>query len=268
MAVSLEQLEEWMNADESEHLEFEAAREQYSWDKLLEYCVALANEGGGRLILGVNDKKPRQAVGSRAFLNLAETKHKLFAKFQLRIEANEVNHPGGRVVVFSIPPRPLGMPLQNDGAYLMRSGESLVPMTPDQLRRIFDETVPDFSASICAAAAFADLDDKAIEVFREQWLRKSNREDLRNLSNEQLLTDAELINDQGVTYAALILLGKRSSLGRFLAHSEVVFEYRSNEAAGAAQQREEYRQGYFLFLDDIWEKINLRNDLQHFCIGK
>ena len=220
------------------------------------------------MILGVTDKKPRQVVGSQAFSNLAETKHKLFAKFQLRIEADELNHPGGRVVVFNIPSRSLGTPLQNDGAYLVRAGESLVPMTPDQLRRIFDEAVPDFSASICAAATVADLDDKAIEVFREQWIRKSNREDLQNLSNEQLLTDAELITDSGgITYAALILLGTRAALRRHLAQCEIVFEYRSNEAAGAAQQREEYRQGYFLYLDEVWKTIKLRNDLQHFSLG-
>ncbi len=30
--------------------------------------------------------------------------------------------------------RPLGVPLQHHGAYFMRAGESLVGMTPDQLR--------------------------------------------------------------------------------------------------------------------------------------
>jgi hypothetical protein len=30
----------------------------------------------------------------------------------------------------------------------MRSGESLVPMTPDKLQKIFSETEPDFSSQI------------------------------------------------------------------------------------------------------------------------
>ena len=37
------------------------------------------------------------------------------------------------------PSRPLGVPLDHDGAYLMRAGEALVPMTPDHLRSIFAE---------------------------------------------------------------------------------------------------------------------------------
>jgi ATP-dependent DNA helicase RecG len=82
--------------------------------------------------------------------------------------------------------------------------------------------------------------------------------------NEQLLADAELIVNGGVTYAALILLGTHQALGRHLAQAEVIFEYRSTEVPGPAQQRKEYRQGFLLFLDDLWHTINLRNDRQHF----
>lgn len=267
MAVTLEQLEEWMKDDESEHLEFKAARNGYQKDKLFKYCVALSNEGGGHFILGVTDRKPRQVEGTNAFLNLAEIKHELLQGLHFRVDADDLTHPDGRVIVFSIPSRPIGTPRQFDGIYWMRSGESLVAMTPDKLRAIFDEDVPDFSAHICEGATINDLDENAIAEFRERWIRKSGREALRNLPKEQLLTDAELIQADGITYAALILLGTREALGRHLAQCEVVFEYRSSEAAGAAQQREEYRQGYFLFLDDIWAKINLRNDLQHFTLG-
>ena len=52
---------------------------------------------------------------------------------------SELLDPKGRVLVFEIPSRPSGQPLHLNGTYLMRSGEELVPMTPDQLRRIFLE---------------------------------------------------------------------------------------------------------------------------------
>jgi ATP-dependent DNA helicase RecG len=81
---------------------------------------------------------------------------------------------------------------------------------------------------------------------------------------EQLLKDAELVTDRGVTYAGLILLGTRPALGRFLAQAEVVFEYRSSNATGPANQRDEYRQGFLLYYDKLWDTINLRNDLQHY----
>ena len=41
-------------------------------------------------------------------------------------------------------PRPRGTAYHHEGAYLMRSGEELVPMSEDQLRRIFAEGGPDW----------------------------------------------------------------------------------------------------------------------------
>ena len=38
-----------------------------TFDKLVNYCVALANEGGGKIILGVTDERPRSVVGTTAF---------------------------------------------------------------------------------------------------------------------------------------------------------------------------------------------------------
>ena len=61
-----------------------------------------------------------------------------------------------------------------------------------------------------------------------------------------------------MTYAALILLGKREALGRHLAQAEVIFEYRSNEAPGPAADRHEFRQGFLPVLDEIWRLVNLR----------
>ena len=193
MSVTLTQLQKWLIDDENERLEFKKAENNYPKDKLVNYCVALANERGGRFILGVTDHKPRQISGTQAFLNLAHVKHELLNRLRLRIEADEIVHPNGRVIVFTVPSRPLGIPILNDGIYWMRSGESLVPMSQDQLKRIFDESVPDFSAQICPNVVLADLDERAINEFRARWIRKSGNQTLINLSVERLLIDAELI---------------------------------------------------------------------------
>ena len=140
-------------------------------------------------------------------------------------------------------------------------------MTPDLLKRIFAETGPDFSAEICQKATMADLDIQAIDNFRRRWIRKSENPALENLSAEQLLTDAELILDGDISYAALILFGSHQALGKHLGQAEVIFEYRSSEASIPCQQREECRLGFFLFMDDIWNKVNLRNEMQHFEDG-
>ncbi|MBI3245528.1 MAG: putative DNA binding domain-containing protein [Deltaproteobacteria bacterium] len=264
MTVSVEQLQTWMHAKEDEHLEFKEAKKNFHFETLVKYCVALANEGGGRMILGVTDKRPRRVVGSQAFSDLERTKAGLIERLRLRVEVEEIQHPQGRVLVFQVPSRPIGMPIQYEGAYWMRGGEDLIPMTPDVLQRIFAEASPDFSAELCPAARLEDLDPVAVEVLRRFWQRKSPDQDITTRAVEQLLADAELVVDGRVTYAALILLGKRQALGKHLAQAEVIFEYRSNEAPGPAADRHEFRQGFLPVLDEIWRLINLRNDLQHF----
>ncbi len=267
MVIDTEQIRKWLESDENEHLEFKTAKDSYSRDELIKYCCALANENGGHFVLGISDKKPREPVGSNAFLNLIKIKEQVISALCLRIEAYTLDYNGKRIVVFDVPARPIGVPIAFNGIYWMRRGESLVSMTQDMLKRIFDEAVPDFSSLICEGAEISHLAVDAIEDFRNRWIRKSGNKSLKDLSIEQLLQDAELIYEEGVTYAALMLFGTKYTLGRYLAQAEVVFEYRSKESAGPANQRAEYREGFFLYYDKLWELINLRNDIQHFQDG-
>src|SRR5215469_15223782 len=129
---------------EDQRLEFKEAQQQYDFNKLCNYCVTLANEDGGKLILGIGDKPPRRVVGTQACNDTVGMAQKLFTKVGFRVDIDEVAHPEGRVVVFHIPSRPRGSGFHPDGTYLMRSGESLVPMSEDQLRKIFAEGEPDW----------------------------------------------------------------------------------------------------------------------------
>jgi ATP-dependent DNA helicase RecG len=145
MTTTLKELQQWMSVPlETEHLEFKEAKNQYDTTKLMRYCVALANEGGGKVVLGVTDKPPRKVVGSAAFQNTADIASKLFEKLRFRVDVEVLAHPDGRVLIFHIPSRPKGTAYQHDGAYLMRSTEDLVPMSEDRLRQIFSEGQPDW----------------------------------------------------------------------------------------------------------------------------
>jgi predicted HTH transcriptional regulator len=145
MATTPEQIDLWRaTPSEYQRLEFKEAKKQLDNRRLYEYCVALANEGGGRLVLGVADKPPRPVVGTHAFRDPVEMAEKMFQSIGFRVDIDEVAHPDGRVLVFHVPSRPRGTAYHLDGKYLMRSGESLVPMSEDQLRRIFAEGEPDW----------------------------------------------------------------------------------------------------------------------------
>jgi ATP-dependent DNA helicase RecG len=260
-------VDQLLEAQEGESLEFKEAAGGYSSDKLCTYCCALANEGGGRVVLGVTDMRPRRVVGTPAFPQIEEARRILAGHLRLRIEVREIQHADGRVLVFEVPPRPAGMPVRFKNVYWARSADSLVAMSEDQLRLALAEIGHDFSADVCPGAATQDLEPEALEDFRRRWIEKSRNAGLALLTHEQLLRDAELLVEEGLTYAALILFGSRTALGRYLAQAEVVFEYRSSENPGPAQQRTDYRQGFFSYYDDLWRSLNLRNDRQHYQDG-
>lgn len=140
-------------------------------------------------------------------------------------------------------------------------------MPEDMRRSIYEETGGDFSGTICAGATVDDLDETAIENFRAKWIEKSGKKQLATLSKEQLLHDCGAITDDGVTYAALILFGKNAAIIKYLPQAEIIFEYRSSEASGPANQREEFKVGFFACYDRVWELVNLRNDKQHYQEG-
>ena len=179
----------------------------------------------------------------------------------------ELSHPDGRVLVFEVPSRPVGQPVRVDRIYWMRAGENLTEMSEDRLKAIFAETQLDFSHSICPGATEQHLDPAAVEAFRRGWILKSKNQALATLPQRQLLTDAELMRDSQITYAALVLLATQEALAQFLPNAEVIFEYRSDPSSIPSQQRENFRHGLFLTHERIWELINRRNDLQHYQEG-
>lgn len=266
--MTLDELCELMESREHEHLEFKEAKQNIDFDSLADYCVALANECGGQLILGITPKHPRSILGSQAVANVQQTKHGIYERLHLRVELEELRTPDGhRVVVVRVPSRPLGTPLHHKGRYLMRAGGSLVAMTADMLQRILEETKPDFSAETCTQATLSDLAPEGIARSRKLWTQKSGNSALQRLSDEQLLSDAELLVDSQITYAALALLGTERATGRHLGQAEVIWEYRSRDAAIPHDARESYRRGFFLFYEDLMERIGAHNDLQHYQDG-
>jgi ATP-dependent DNA helicase RecG len=150
MVITPSQIDLWRQAPpEYQNLEFKEAKNQFDREKLSAYCVAIANEGGGHLVLGVADSPPRPVVGTAAFGDVVEAADRLFQKIGFRVDVEQIAHRNGRVVVFRIPSRPHGTAYHLDGKYLMRSGQSLVPMSEDRLRAIFAEGGPDWLEEPC-----------------------------------------------------------------------------------------------------------------------
>lgn len=86
----------------------------------------------------------------------------------------------------------------------MRVGESLREMDDQEYFSILQEQDPDFSARICKGLTLDDLSKEAIENMRNLIHEKRNKPEILTVPLNQLLSDLNLISNEGVTYAALI----------------------------------------------------------------
>ena len=128
MSATLDELDAWLSEPEGERLEFKEAKSSFHFETLAKYSAALANEGGGKMIFGVTDKRPRRVVGSAAFEEPGRTVAGLISRLGIQITSEEIHHPNGRVLVFHVPPRPVGVPIQCDGVFWSRAGDELRPI--------------------------------------------------------------------------------------------------------------------------------------------
>ncbi len=208
--ITLETLKQWLlTPAENEHLEFKEA-------------VALGNEGGGYLVLGVTNKPPRQVVGSQAFTDLNKIKAHILNKLKFRVDIRSLQHPHGRVLVFEVPPRPTGQALALDGTFLMRAGEDLVAMTPDKLKRIFAEDQQDWftqpaKADVSPNNVIALLDTQTYFELLKIPYPTSRDAVLKRLQGENLIQQTSrgwIITNLGAILLAKELKAFSSSLAR------------------------------------------------------
>ena len=159
-------IEEILDAQEGEKLQFKEAKTRFDSKEAACCCCALANCGGGKLVFGITDKRPRHVVGSAAFEQPERTRKGLIDTLKVMVDFKLYYPEGKRVLVFDVDSRPSGLPVQVDGIAWWYEGDSLIPMPEDVRRRIYQEDGFDFSGSVCSKAEMIDLDENAIEIFR------------------------------------------------------------------------------------------------------
>jgi len=234
----------------------------------LGYVVALSNEGGGTLVLGMSDKNPHDVVGTQfAIDKVGNLVDGVYDLLKIRVHIEELFEDGKRVLVTTIPARPIGKPMKFEGVALMRTGESLRNMSDEELFKVLSEQEPDYSAKICDGLTIDDLDESAIDTLKQRYAQKQQNTAFRALNNHQVLSDLDLIKGDKITYAALILLGKKEVLKAFIPQSKIIIEYRSTESAIAHDWREEINDPLFVGIDLIWNAIRSRNTVEHHNLG-
>lgn len=259
---------------EDEVLEFKEAKGQFSIlgktekgkenkQSLYAYAVAIGNEGGGKLIFGVEDTintktGKRDVVDTGAIQNIKQAKEQIYQMIGRKIDIVEFEYEGKKIQIVEIPARPVADVFKFYGVALERNGEHLVEMKKERLREILIENQPDYSAEYCESARMDDLDYEAIKKLKEKWAEKSGKKEYLKLEDEELLEKLLLKSGDKITNAAILLLGMEKSLARYFSNSEFIIEWRSKEKLDA-DFRKNIRRPFISAFDEIWETINARN---------
>ncbi|WP_228462268.1 RNA-binding domain-containing protein [Alloalcanivorax profundimaris] len=217
-------IERW----ESEVVEFKRGGKGFSTSDLGKYLSALANEANLRacesawLVFGIDDKT-RRILGSeyrQASGELDKLKMQIADGTEPSItfrDIHELQTPEGRVLLFEIPPAPMGMPIAWHGHYYARAGESLTSLGLDKLDTIRRQTdTTDWSVQLVPDATLDHLDPEAVAKARESFAKKyANRFEPGEVMGWPLATfldRAKLTLDGKMTRAALLLLGKAAAV--------------------------------------------------------
>lgn len=246
------------------NLSFNGADKQKPSDRrkcILGYVVALANAGGGHLVMGMKDKLPHNVVGTRQNENaLGQLENDIYKALQIPVDAYELyDEKNLRVVVVSVPRHPVGKALKYEDVALWRSGEELIPMPDKVMFSILQETDPDYSQAICDGVTINDLDKEAIAILKEKYARKQNNPTFTSLSDYQALSDLRLISGNKVTNAAVLLVGKAEIIEKYFPQAKVQLEFRNIEGQERFDKRLSFLSPFYILIDQLWKAINDRN---------
>ncbi len=256
--------------ESEDHAEFKEAKHNFPYNGgkhteqterrkcFLGYIVALSNEHGGRLILGMADHVPHDVVGTDFALGeVGALEDDVYDKLKIRIHCEELYDASGkRILVTSVPGRPIGRRMKFEGVALMRTGESLRNMSDEEEYAILSEQEPDFSATICKGLRLSDLDDEAVSEMKNAYANKQGNSGLMHLSVARILSDLNLAKDNQLTYAALLLLAKSEVIKKYLPQAQIIWEYRNEESQIHHDSRHVIIAPLFIAIKQLWALIN------------
>ena len=259
----------WEHA-ENEVVEFKRAENSYDIDDLGKYFSALSNEANLRehefawLVMGCWDKKHliegTNFKDSEVSLNRLKqdmsqhTTDKLIFR-----EIVPIHVEGKRVLMFKIPASPRNIVMCWKGIAYGRDGESLVPLNQAKRDEIRNQPpIPDWTAQLVPNATIGDLDELALAKARIMYkkVHSSNisGEEVDNWNMEEFLSNSNMMRDGQLTRAAILLLGKPSSLDKI--HPAVAqITWTLEDEDEIVQDYEHFGIPFLLTVDKVLAKI-------------
>ena len=259
----------WEHA-ENEVVEFKRAENSYDIDDLGKYFSALSNEANLRehefawLVMGCWDKK--HIIEGTSFKDSEESLNRLKQDMSQHTtdklifrEIVPIHVEGKRVLMFKIPASPRNIVMCWKGIAYGRDGESLVPLNQAKRDEIRNQPpIPDWTAQLVPNATIGDLDELALAKARIMYkkVHSSNisGEEVDNWNMEEFLSNSNMMRDGQLTRAAILLLGKPSSLDKI--HPAVAqITWTLEDEDEIVQDYEHFGIPFLLTVDKVLAKI-------------
>ena len=188
--------------------------------RMAETLTALANSGGGTLVLGMDAAGEVQNRHAEEDATDALAAALRLCRPPVRTEWQVQETPNGNAVLVRVE-RSDELHALADGRILVRRGAENRPLDADEAARMMG-TRPgvDFELQEVPGATRDDLEDEVIDTYLERRQRRSPRASV--LPKDRLLQQIGALTDEGKpTVSGLLLFGKDPQL--FMPHSRAIF---------------------------------------------
>ena len=263
----LQLLQGLINNWESEVVEFKQATNSFSQHEVGQYFSAISNEANlkglqyGWLVFGIHNMT-RKIIGTdyRNTRGLETLKHEIAQNATggiTFIDIYEVYSGDNRLIMFKIPAAVTGMPTAWKGHWYGRDGESLVALSTEELDRIRGQARGDWSKRIIEGSSIRHLDSEAIRIARDSYKTKQNREhissDIDQMSDEEFLKKMNLLVNDRLTNAAMILLGNPEYDSIMEVSARVM--WRLYGADEMVRDYQEFKIPFITVVDKVYDKV-------------
>ncbi len=258
---------EWVQNNGSPQKNYKA-----SIDIIVTACVAMANGGGGTIVVGVKDKslgKENVIIGVPNQVSQFDIMEKVYERTDPRItphiEAVDVPYGTGKILVINVLP---GNPpyTESNGCAKIRVGKSSVPFTGSMRANILTElSESDFTAELINEDYQKLISPSAMEKVRDIMEKERAPEDLRKMNDEDLLSSIGALKKDRITKGALLLVGKEEYIKEYIPYYSWGYRKMINDTDYS--QKDGGQTAIPVALYDIERYVNVDNPITTLQIG-
>lgn len=251
------------DALESEYLEFKSGNAQGSEVRrqsraIRESAVAFANAHGGNLVLGVADGKRTRsdAIVGVHRIEISDIQRDIYdgTDPHITVDVEEVIEPEGRLLIVKVPSSNQ-LVTTTDGIARIRVGKESKPLTGSNLAQLLvSRGTTDSTAQIVNGVDLDVIDPSEINRMREIIRAQGAAPGLNGLADAKLLEALGLAEGRRVNVAAILLLGYKSAVIRYVPQHELIIS-RFREAT-TYDFRKDLREPLLKTLDEVRDFID------------